>query len=369
MLEIMRAYGQERLAEAGERDELRAAHARYFTGLAEASQDHLLGAQQVDWLRRLADDQDNLHAAIRGAVSAGDAGTAVRLAAALCWYWSLRSMKIEGSRADRRRARLSLRLRDEGYRTAGRDLLYVRACSPRKALQKPALICFRRATELAALVPDPFSPIMPLFGPLSRLFLANDFFLFPVLPRDLRRRGLSPASLGERDSPDPALSRFSLPGLQQAQAEADFLAVAGYSPRSENGVSRRSRSAAWPCWRAGGASTPPRSAISGRPGISPPRSAAQKTRCSSACSWCASCGCSASARRPEPSWRGRCPDAERLCLPEVVAFAAYTSGDLARLDGDPYAARSAGPGRRAGQRACRVSADSRRVRHRARLPG
>ncbi len=97
MLEIIRAYGQERLAEAGERDELRAAHARYFTGLAEASQDHLLGAQQLDWLRRLADDQDNLHAAIRGAVAAGDAGTAVRLAAALGWYWSLRCMKIEGA--------------------------------------------------------------------------------------------------------------------------------------------------------------------------------------------------------------------------------------------------------------------------------
>ena len=75
MLEIIRAYGQERLAEAGEREQLRAAHARYFTGLAEASQDHLLGAEQLDWLRRLADDQDNLHAAIRGAVAAGDAAT------------------------------------------------------------------------------------------------------------------------------------------------------------------------------------------------------------------------------------------------------------------------------------------------------
>src|SRR5207247_3458778 len=72
MLEIIRAYGQERLAEAGEREEVREEHARYFTGLAEASQDHLLRAEQLDWLRRLAGDQDNLHAALRGAVAVGD---------------------------------------------------------------------------------------------------------------------------------------------------------------------------------------------------------------------------------------------------------------------------------------------------------
>ena len=69
MLEIIRAYGQERLAEAGERDELRRAHARYFTALAETSRDHLRGARQLDWLRRLSADQDNLHAALRGAAA------------------------------------------------------------------------------------------------------------------------------------------------------------------------------------------------------------------------------------------------------------------------------------------------------------
>ncbi|MGH3184222.1 MAG: hypothetical protein ACRDOE_20270 [Streptosporangiaceae bacterium] len=97
MLEIIRAYGRERLAEARERDQLRQAHARYFTRLAEASQDHLLGARQLEWLGRLADDQDNLHSAIRGAVAAGDARTAVGLAAALGWYWSLRSMTPLGA--------------------------------------------------------------------------------------------------------------------------------------------------------------------------------------------------------------------------------------------------------------------------------
>jgi hypothetical protein len=71
--------------------------AQYFTRLAEASRDHLLAAEQLDWLRRLAADQDNLHAAVRHAVAAGDGPTAVALAAALGWYWFLRGMKLEGA--------------------------------------------------------------------------------------------------------------------------------------------------------------------------------------------------------------------------------------------------------------------------------
>jgi hypothetical protein len=35
-----------------------------------------------------------LRAVVRGAVAAGDAGTAIRLVAGLGWYWSLRSMKM-----------------------------------------------------------------------------------------------------------------------------------------------------------------------------------------------------------------------------------------------------------------------------------
>ena len=61
MLEIIRAYGQERLAEAGEQDATRQAHAGYFRGLAAAARDELLAADQLTWLRRLAADQDNLH--------------------------------------------------------------------------------------------------------------------------------------------------------------------------------------------------------------------------------------------------------------------------------------------------------------------
>jgi predicted ATPase/DNA-binding SARP family transcriptional activator len=96
MLEIIRAYGQERLAEAGEQDALRTVHTAYFAGLADLAQEHLLGPDQLPWLHQLTDDQDNLHAALRGCVQAGDAPTALRLAGSLGWYWWLRGLKAEG---------------------------------------------------------------------------------------------------------------------------------------------------------------------------------------------------------------------------------------------------------------------------------
>jgi len=75
MLEIIRAYGQERLAEAGERDAVREEHARHFTGLAEASQDHLRGARQLDWLRRCASSGCSASATRPGRNCAGPSPT------------------------------------------------------------------------------------------------------------------------------------------------------------------------------------------------------------------------------------------------------------------------------------------------------
>ena len=68
MLETVRAFGAEQLAEAGEADRFRAAHARYFLGVAEDAEPHLLRAEQLDWLRRLDDEYDNLHGALRQAM-------------------------------------------------------------------------------------------------------------------------------------------------------------------------------------------------------------------------------------------------------------------------------------------------------------
>jgi predicted ATPase/DNA-binding SARP family transcriptional activator len=96
MLETIREYGRERLAAAGETEALRAAHARYLLTLAIEAEPHLRRADQLRWLRRLGDEHDNLHAAVRGAVEAGDTATAVSLTANLGWYWWLRGHRAEG---------------------------------------------------------------------------------------------------------------------------------------------------------------------------------------------------------------------------------------------------------------------------------
>lgn len=97
MLETIKAYGLERLAEADELESIRRAHAGYFTELAERAEPYLRRAEQLTWLGRLAAEHDNLTAALRGALAAGDAATAVRLAAASGWYWWLGGHQAEGA--------------------------------------------------------------------------------------------------------------------------------------------------------------------------------------------------------------------------------------------------------------------------------
>ncbi len=96
MLETIREYGLERLDEAGEREDLRRAHAAYFVELVETAEPHLRRAEQLDWLRRLKPEHDNINAALRGAISAGDAETALRIVTAASWYWWLGGHKAEG---------------------------------------------------------------------------------------------------------------------------------------------------------------------------------------------------------------------------------------------------------------------------------
>ncbi|WP_051724045.1 BTAD domain-containing putative transcriptional regulator [Micromonospora chokoriensis] len=98
MLETVRAFCAERLAEAGEADQLRRAHTAYFLEFAWTASDHLRRAEQLHWLRLLDAERDNLHAALRRATAAGDASDAAGLVAALSFYWWLRGMRGEGAR-------------------------------------------------------------------------------------------------------------------------------------------------------------------------------------------------------------------------------------------------------------------------------
>ncbi|MEJ2857043.1 MULTISPECIES: BTAD domain-containing putative transcriptional regulator [unclassified Saccharothrix] len=97
MLGTVKEYAQHRLDEAGEVDLARRAHLAHFTDLAETAEPHLRAAEQLEWLALLEAEHDNIAAAMRGAVAAGDAQGAMRLAAAAAWYWWLGGHKVLGN--------------------------------------------------------------------------------------------------------------------------------------------------------------------------------------------------------------------------------------------------------------------------------
>lgn len=98
MLETIREYALERLEAAGEAAAARAAHARYFLGLALRAAPELHGPDQAAWFDTLAADYPNLRAALEWLLDSGAAGDALRLAGALWWFWSVRGSSEEGRR-------------------------------------------------------------------------------------------------------------------------------------------------------------------------------------------------------------------------------------------------------------------------------
>jgi predicted ATPase/DNA-binding SARP family transcriptional activator len=87
LLETVRAYATERLAEAGEEAAVAAAHAQYFLDLAERAEPYLRGPDQLRWLNVLTEEHDNFTAALRYVIGVGDWASAIRYVSALCWYW------------------------------------------------------------------------------------------------------------------------------------------------------------------------------------------------------------------------------------------------------------------------------------------
>jgi predicted ATPase/DNA-binding SARP family transcriptional activator len=97
MLGTIKEYAERRLAEAWESDQARRAHLDYFTSLAEEAEPHLRRVEQLQWLARLEAEHDNIGAAMRGALAAGETNGAMRLAANAGWYWWLGGHKAEGN--------------------------------------------------------------------------------------------------------------------------------------------------------------------------------------------------------------------------------------------------------------------------------
>jgi predicted ATPase/serine/threonine protein kinase len=87
MLETIREYAQELLAEASEIDGTRRAHAHHFLAFAEEADHALLGPDQGRWLDRLDLERTNLRAALAWAEQTGEIEIGLRIATAIWRFW------------------------------------------------------------------------------------------------------------------------------------------------------------------------------------------------------------------------------------------------------------------------------------------
>lgn len=94
LLETMRQYAAEKLAEGGRADAARRRHFEYFLGLAERAEPDLRGPVALEWLDRLETDHDNFRAALEWANDV-DAAGCLRLAGALWRFWDTHGHFLE----------------------------------------------------------------------------------------------------------------------------------------------------------------------------------------------------------------------------------------------------------------------------------
>ena len=94
MLETIREYAREQLAEDEAADEVHRRHAEHFLKLAESE----LVSGQAEWLAQLDAERENLRAALAWCVEADEAGLGLRLASSLWEFWWVRGHLAEGRR-------------------------------------------------------------------------------------------------------------------------------------------------------------------------------------------------------------------------------------------------------------------------------
>ncbi|MET8993558.1 BTAD domain-containing putative transcriptional regulator [Amycolatopsis sp. NPDC004169] len=148
MLETIRAFGGEKLAEAGEAETLHRAHAEYFLRFAAEADPKLRTAEQLEWLARIDADYDNILAALRWSTE-HDVVPALRLVPLLAMYWWMRGRRFEG---------------------AGLSLAVVSRCSPelREEYVEEFLVCV-----LGALAGPPHETLEQ-YLPLVRRFATSE---------------------------------------------------------------------------------------------------------------------------------------------------------------------------------------------------
>jgi DNA-binding NarL/FixJ family response regulator len=96
LLDTIRHYALERLAESGEQPTLQRRHAAYFLGGADVALTHIASPQQSVWLHSLELEHDNLRAALAWCLAVGEPRLGLDAAGLLGWFWKVRGHLGEG---------------------------------------------------------------------------------------------------------------------------------------------------------------------------------------------------------------------------------------------------------------------------------
>ncbi|MEV5555423.1 BTAD domain-containing putative transcriptional regulator [Nonomuraea wenchangensis] len=215
MLETIREYGLERLADAGLLAEARARHAAHYRDLAERAEPHLRGPDQLAWIGRLLADHDNILTALHHAADTGDADTALRLAAAMGTFWVIRGFSADSVGWLERALALPGSAPREARLIASAVCLINGALAGGHIRAEPALRELRRTAE--EVEPEPEHPVLAMLEPALALFTDDSAFGMEVIGRRLSHpdpwtRGMlyvARAALKENDG-DMAGSREDL---------------------------------------------------------------------------------------------------------------------------------------------------------------
>lgn len=90
MLVTIRQFALTCLRRSGDEAAMRDRHLRYFLDLAESGDREMRGPRQAEWIERIENEHDELHAALEWSVASRKTELALRLLCALGWPWEVR---------------------------------------------------------------------------------------------------------------------------------------------------------------------------------------------------------------------------------------------------------------------------------------
>jgi predicted ATPase/class 3 adenylate cyclase len=147
-LEILRQYARVKLSGAGESDAVRRRHAEHFALLAARAEQEARGPGELELIRRIDDETDNIRAALGWALDGGDVELGARMAGSLYRYWIVSDWTEEGLRWLER----SVQVHTRGDRTRAMALLGAGTLASQVAQFDRSRILLDQAIDLAERV-------------------------------------------------------------------------------------------------------------------------------------------------------------------------------------------------------------------------